>query len=421
MPSKPAAAEPSTALAAQLKAPFAEQVTFFRGKLGNLVPTARWDDLWQAQHDKAFMVAGAAKADLLADLAGAVDKAIADGETLDKFRSRFKDIVGQHGWHGWTGEGSQAGQDWRTRIIYQTNLAASYSAGRLAQLRAAGYTHYMYKHSDSVSHPRPQHLALNGVVEPAESDFWRRYYPPNGWGCRCRALGVRGPAQAKRLGGQWDKGAPGWTHDTDPKTGAPPGIDKGWGYMPGGSVAGAFQPVMVDKLARLPAPLGAALAKELAPALLPAMVNAFAKWADDVASAGVTRNTMQTAGAMQVAEIEFLTRLGKPPLSAELVVEDRLLVGKKANRHARDGDALTLDEWKSVPAQLVKQANVYYDKTNGSILYVMPALTDSRSIKLAVEVNFETAAPKRVLNMARAGFKINVQALQDRTRYVEIR
>lgn len=241
MPNKPSPsanpAEPSAALAVQFKAPFDEQVAFFRQKLGNLVPTAKWDDLWHSQHDKGFMVAGAAKADLLADLAGAVDKAIASGESLDAFRKRFADIVGQHGWHGWTGEGTKAGQDWRTRIIYQTNLSASYSAGRLAQLRAGGYSHYMYKHADSVLHPRPHHVALNGVVEPADSAFWQTHYPPNGWGCRCRVVGVRNPAQATRLGGDWGKQAPDWASQTDAKTGEPVGVDKGWGYMPGGTVA----------------------------------------------------------------------------------------------------------------------------------------------------------------------------------------
>ena len=57
------ASDPKLAFA--LRRPFAEQVAFFRGKLGNLVPTATWRDLWKSQHDRAFMVAGAAKADLL--------------------------------------------------------------------------------------------------------------------------------------------------------------------------------------------------------------------------------------------------------------------------------------------------------------------------------------------------------------------
>ncbi|MDE2442099.1 MAG: head morphogenesis protein, partial [Betaproteobacteria bacterium] len=57
--------------------PFAEQLDFFRAKLN--LPTDRWDDIQRAAHDRAFIVAGAGEADLLADLRAAVDKAIAEG------------------------------------------------------------------------------------------------------------------------------------------------------------------------------------------------------------------------------------------------------------------------------------------------------------------------------------------------------
>lgn len=237
----PAARAPE--VAAALKLPFAEQIAFFRGKLGNLVPTARWDDLMHAEHDVAFMVAGAAKADLLADLAEAVDKAIADGETIQQFRRRFLEIIQRRGWAGFTGDDRTTdrpqggrGLAWRTRVIYETNLLTSYAAGRRAQLEDGGYTHWMYKHSDFVQRPRPHHVALNGIVRPKDDPFWQTHYPPNGWGCRCRVLGVRSPAQARRLGGDPDKPLPSWVGQRDPKTGQPVGVDKGFAYMPGGSV-----------------------------------------------------------------------------------------------------------------------------------------------------------------------------------------
>ena len=211
--------------------PFAEQVAFYRNKLGNLVPTARWDDIKRDAHDTGFMVAGAAKADLLADLAMAVDRAVTEGKGLGEFRKDFRDIVQRNGWHGWTGESTAAGQRWRTRVIYQTNASTSYSAGRLAQLQDGGFEYWIYKHNDSVLNPRPEHLKLNNLTLPAKHPFWKRYYPPNGWGCQCYVVGARTAAGARRLGGDADSAPPeGWDADQAP------GIDEGWDYQPGARV-----------------------------------------------------------------------------------------------------------------------------------------------------------------------------------------
>lgn len=229
-----AAADP--AVRAALKRPFAEQVAFFRGKLGDLVSTATWRDMMRSQHDRAFMVAGAAKADLLADLAAAVDKAISEGESLDKFRARFGEIVQRHGWHGWTGEDTQAGRAWRTRVIYQTNLATSYAAGRLAQLKDGGYSMWIYRHGGSRD-PRPQHLAWNGLTLPADHDFWRTHYPPSAWGCSCYVVGARSAEGAARLGAKPGYTAPPQGWDVRDAKGRLPGVDEGWDYMPGGTVA----------------------------------------------------------------------------------------------------------------------------------------------------------------------------------------
>lgn len=222
-------------LHAVLGRPFAEQVAFYRNKLGNLVPTARWDDIQRDAHDTGFMVAGAAKADLLADLAVAVDRAISEGRGLGEFRTDFRAIVQRNGWHDWTGEGTRAGERWRTRTIYQTNAMTSYSAGRLAQLQDGGFEYWIYKHNDSVRNPRPEHKKLDGLTLPAKHPFWKRYYPPNGWGCQCYVVGARTAAAARRLGGDPDK-APldGWNADQAP------GIDEGWDYQPGARVAQAI-------------------------------------------------------------------------------------------------------------------------------------------------------------------------------------
>ncbi|MDQ7002651.1 MAG: phage minor head protein [Ghiorsea sp.] len=231
----------ASVISGAFKQPFKQQVAFFRGKLGNLMPTEKWDDITKSAHDKGFMVAGAAKADLLADLATAVDRTLSEGKSIEAFRKDFRAIVKKRGWHGWTGEGSKKGEAWRTRIIFQTNMNTSYSAGRLAQLRQAGFAFWIYHHNDSVKSPRPLHKAWDAMVLPSDAPWWKTHYTPNGWGCRCYITGAHSKAAAKLVGGKPDKKPdPAW-HKTDPKTGAPVGIDKGWDYMPGDTVSDAVQ------------------------------------------------------------------------------------------------------------------------------------------------------------------------------------
>lgn len=239
--------------------PFAEQIDFFRRKTN--LGTQAWTDIWEAQHDRSFVVAGAMKADLLNEIRQAVDKAIATGTTLETFRKEFRDITDRLGWPGTAGAGSKGGFNWRTKVIYETNLRTSYAAGREAQLADPGLQKLLpfrrYVHNDSVLNPRPQHLAWNGLTLPHDHPFWQTHSPPNGWGCRCRVTAVAAPKK-----GDATKPPAGWD-DMDPETGAPPGIDKGWGYAPGASVLDELRALVDAKVAKLPEPLGKALAADV--------------------------------------------------------------------------------------------------------------------------------------------------------------
>ncbi|WP_367025216.1 phage minor head protein [Methylococcus sp. ANG] len=242
--------------------PFPEQIAFFRQKLK--LPSERWDSIERAAHDRGFIVAGAQKADLLTDLHNAVEQAIREGKSIQWFRQNFEAIVAKHGWTGWTGEGTKAGVAWRTRVIYNTNLSASYAAGRFAQLTEAGFGLWVYRHSDSVLHPRPLHLAWNGLALPPDHPFWKTHYPPNGWGCHCYVVGARSESGARRLGGDPDKRVdPDWS-ETDPKTGAPVGIDKGWNYAPGAGVDASLRQVVQDKLITYRPAITTALSRDVA-------------------------------------------------------------------------------------------------------------------------------------------------------------
>lgn len=240
-------------LAGVFRRPFREQVAFFRGKLGRLVPTTTWRDMMREAHDRGFMVAGAQQADLLTDLAAAVDAAISQGESLDAFRARFRDIVARNGWTGWTGEGSAAGRAWRTRVIYRTNMATSYAAGRWAQLQ--DFPIWIYRHGGS-REPRPQHLAWDRMALAREHPFWATHYPPNGWGCSCYVVGAGSPEAARIMGGDPDKRPPaGW--DARDAKGRLPGVDEGWDYAPGATVAQAAR-ATAAKLDAWPKPIAEA-------------------------------------------------------------------------------------------------------------------------------------------------------------------
>ena len=101
--------------------PFREMIEFFRRKLN--MPTQAWTDVYAAEHEWAFVVAGANRDAIVRDFREAVEKAIAEGTTLEEFRRDFDAIVARYGWD------YNGGRDWRTRVIYETNLNTSYAAG----------------------------------------------------------------------------------------------------------------------------------------------------------------------------------------------------------------------------------------------------------------------------------------------------
>jgi hypothetical protein len=243
-------------LATPFNQPFSEQLDFFRKKLN--LPTERWDDIERAAHDRAFMVAGAQGADLLTDLRGAVDKAIEQGTGLDAFRKDFKEIVAKHGWSGWTGEGSKAGVAWRTKVIYQTNMATSYAAGRWKQLNDPELLkvlpYWQYKHSDSVITPRPLHVSWDGLTLPPDHPFWQTHFPPNGWGCQCRVIAVsKADFLSAVANGKGPANAPTGTD----------GIDTGFGYAPGANVDIPLRQMVQDKLINYPPAITKALTRDV--------------------------------------------------------------------------------------------------------------------------------------------------------------
>lgn len=171
---------PDNAVLSSVRLPPSEAISFFRQKLS--VPTERWGEIKSAAHAQSFSVAGATSQALLNDFKTAVGRAISDGRTLAEFRKDFDSIVKKRGWQHTGTPG------WRAKIIYETNLAAAYSAGRYKRMTTPEalelYPYWRYAHH-SCQHPRPMHVAWSGTILRNDDPWWASHYPPNGWHCHC--------------------------------------------------------------------------------------------------------------------------------------------------------------------------------------------------------------------------------------------
>jgi hypothetical protein len=367
------------------KQPFAEQVDFFRKKIN--FPSDRWDDIEKSAHDRAFIVAGANKADLVADLRNTIDKCIAEGKSLGWYQKNFDEIVKKHGWTGWTGEGTKAGHDWRTTITYQTNMSTSYASGRWKQLHDPDLVklrpYLTYHHADGVRHPRPLHQSWNGFTAPRDHPFFQTHACPNGWCCHCylSASSEADYTSAKAEGRHqppegWDK--------IDPKTGDPVGIDKGFGYAPGANANRPLKHFIDQKLINLDAPIGAAMWQSIKP-ILKAEQSAAVR--EMVAQAAAS---MEPAGASVVAHIiepDTVVALAGKGIelqdSAIWLRDHELIHALRDSKDAR-GAALPMEVWLSL-ADYLESAKPYLDKVNGTLLYAfdLPGVTG----KVVVRVN----------------------------------
>lgn len=74
---------------------------------------------------------------------------------------------------------------------YDTCIATATQSARWQQFRAQKamfpFLRYQTAGDDSV---RDEHRLLDGITKRVDDPFWRTYYPPNGWNCRCEVIQV---------------------------------------------------------------------------------------------------------------------------------------------------------------------------------------------------------------------------------------
>ena len=235
-----------------------EALEFFRAK--DIRPSFSYLDVAAEEHALQFTVAKSAGFDILADVKAALIAHLAEGGTMRAFQRQLTPILQRAGWWGVeevtdpeTGDKrlAQLGSPRRLRTIFRSNMRSARAAGQWERIQRTKRTHpwLLYRVGPSETH-RPDHVAWNGTLLPADDPWWRDHFPPNGWGCKCWVRQVSA-AEAARLGGQTARPPRHEVEWTNPRTGATQRVDRGldpsWASNPGIDRARLLEEMLADK------------------------------------------------------------------------------------------------------------------------------------------------------------------------------
>lgn len=169
--------------------------------------------------ERAWWVAGVGQLDVLLDVFQGLERAIANGQTLDDWKKEFGPKLAR----AWGRE-----NPFRVETIYRTNVHKAYNAGRWRQLQSPALKRSRpYRFFDAILDGRTSDIcnARDGTLLPADDPFWLQNVPPLHHRCRStiRALTER---EAQRKGGAKPPDPEG--PPPDGTFGAPPEVDVPW-------------------------------------------------------------------------------------------------------------------------------------------------------------------------------------------------
>jgi len=75
-------------------------------------------------------------------------------------------------------------------VEYNYAVASAQMATKWAEYEADGDEYNLQYLTANDSNVRDEHAAMEGITLPPSDPFWKSYFPPNGWGCRCTVVQV---------------------------------------------------------------------------------------------------------------------------------------------------------------------------------------------------------------------------------------
>ena len=408
------------------KLSFDEQISFFKAKLN--LPTDSYLDLVGKDHDYAFVVAGANRNDLLADFRKAVDKAINDGTTLAEFRKDFDKIVANYGWD------YNGGRNWRSKVIYDTNLYSSYGAGRYEQQKRMikQRPYWQYRHRDGVKHPRPLHQSWDGIVLPSDDPWWQTHYPINAYGCHCSVIAHSAKSlEREGLSVSESPKINYVTKELGKNSGRPvtvtlpEGVDYGFDRIPGTERVNAPSKLLLDKVISVPPKMASNMVGNVlkVPEVMKLLTDEVKAMVDTVAKEKIARGVSKSVGALPTDVVTALTKEGLQPATSVITLRDMDVL------HAiRDNkvDPLPVSFWQELPSYLLNPEAVLLDTSQKepAVIYVVDLGKEQGKavVRLDYEVKVKDENGKRQMlmtNIVRSGksFKLDKAMAQSLGQY----
>ena len=155
----------------------------------------------------AFTVSRLASLEQMQSVWRALNKSIAEGTTFADFKKQLK------------ADGIKLPESYLDNV-FRTNIQSAYSRGRWIEQQAnkdkRPYLMYM---AIIDSRTRPTHMKLHRIVRHIDDPFWKKFYPPWGFRCRCYVLALT-EKQALEIGITPDDKLP----NVSPEA--------GWGWRP---------------------------------------------------------------------------------------------------------------------------------------------------------------------------------------------
>lgn len=384
---------------------FEEQAKYFEKKLN--LRTNSYLDVLGEEHDYFFMVAGANRNEVLLAFREAVDAAIESGESLEEFRKRFDEIVAQTGWqyHG--------GRNWRTRIIYDTNVYGAYNRGRLQQHLelAEEMPYWEYQHHDN-AHPRKEHQAWDGLVLRYDDPWWRYHYPIKAYGCHCTVvahdeadLNYYGKTVGKAPPIEMEQKIVGIRSGNPRPVIVAKGTDVGFAPYDFANLKAArnqtVDQLLFNKAIHAEPRLASLLIDDVLKKTfaLPMLNAAMKSMVDTVTAEKIARGQMKNIGVLPEKVIEKLTALDKAPQTAVIAVRDEDVLHALRDSKQEKGINLPVAFWAKLPEKLRNPTAILLDgqQKHQGLLFVYDTEQGKVAIKLDYEIRLKDELSKKKL------------------------